>query len=76
MRDFDQLLKSIRSMIEIARNQTAATATRIYERFSGFVSLRKWEHESLDQNVLCTDIAIGCEIDTQPRARCTGDHPA
>jgi hypothetical protein len=36
VRDFDQFLESVRSMIEIVRNQTAATATRIYERFSGF----------------------------------------
>jgi hypothetical protein len=41
VRDFDQLLKSLRSMIKIVRNQTAAIATRIYERFLRFISLEQ-----------------------------------
>ena len=32
-------------MIKIVRNQTAAIAMRIYERFLRFVSLNKWRHE-------------------------------
>ena len=63
-------------MIEVARNQTAAIARLdlravLTVRLSG-----KIRHEQLDQNVLRTGIAIGCEIDTQHNAPCTGDHPA
>lgn len=72
VRDFDQFFGSLRSMIEIARNQAAAIATRISQQFVLFVSQKRWPHEELDDNTLYTGIGS----DKRPRSRHTGDHSA
>jgi hypothetical protein len=42
VRDFDQFFSSLRSMMEIAKNQASAIATRICEQFVLFVSQKPW----------------------------------
>jgi len=74
LRDFDQFFGSLRSMMEIARNQAAAIATRISEPFVLFVSQKRWPHEEVDDNTLQT--GIGCETNIWPRSRHSDDHSA
>lgn len=72
VRDFDQFFGSLRSMMEIAKNQASAIAARICELFVLFVSQKRWPYEEPDDKAW--DTGIGS--DTRPRSRHTDDHSA